>query len=87
MIYLKAKKVGFQQLTDLVGTPVPQTGEGRAEDDPGPGEVRGHGVTEHVEGVVTWCPTLADDVTGLCGVGDDVIGEGGDDVMRCGGVV
>ena len=37
----------------LVRTPVPHGGDGHADDDPGPRQVRVHRVSEYVEGVIS----------------------------------
>lgn len=41
----------------LVRTPVPHGGHRHAQNDPRPGEVRGHGVTENMKGVFSRNPT------------------------------
>lgn len=53
------KHQGVSQLPYLICAPVPERRDGHSKQDPRPGEVRGHWVSEDVEGVFSGQPTAA----------------------------
>lgn len=53
------KHRGVSQLSYLICAPVPERWDGHSKQDPRPGEVRGHWVSEDVEGIFSGQPTAA----------------------------